>query len=91
MEEIERIGRERKVERPIGSLIHDGLTVRKELEIELYRERIERHVACRTSYVLKLEIKAIRSGQRRPRGKRATRFPFFSVYVGFVKNATCGY
>jgi hypothetical protein len=59
VEEIERIGRERNVERPIGSLIHDGLTVRKELEIQLYRERLERHVACKTSYVLKLEIKAM--------------------------------
>ena len=59
VEEIVRIAQERQVERPIGSLIHDGLTVRKELEIELYRERIERHVARRTSYILKLEIKAM--------------------------------
>ena len=45
VEEVEKIARERMVAHPIGSLIHDGLTVRKEPEIGTYRERLETHVA----------------------------------------------
>ena len=59
VEEIEKIARERMVAHPIGSLIHDGLTVRKELEISTYRERLEMHIARKTTYLLKLEIKVM--------------------------------
>jgi hypothetical protein len=57
--EVEAIGRERKVENPIGSMIFDGLTVRKELEICRYIQRLERCIEKRTDYTLKLEIKAM--------------------------------
>jgi hypothetical protein len=59
VDEIERIAQERRIEHPIGSLIHDGLTVRKELEIGSYRERLERRVTGATTYTLQLEIKAM--------------------------------
>jgi hypothetical protein len=59
VDEIERIAQERMIEHPIGSLIHDGLTVRKELEIGLYRERLQRRVTGATTYTLQLEIKAM--------------------------------
>jgi len=57
VDEIERIAQERRIEHPIGSLIHDGLTVRKELEIGSYRERLERRITGATRYTLRLEIK----------------------------------
>jgi hypothetical protein len=48
VEEVEKIARERASawsRTQSASLIHDGLTVRKELEIGTYRERLETHVA----------------------------------------------
>jgi hypothetical protein len=57
VEGVETIARERKVEHPIGSLIHDGLTVRKELEIGRHLARLERAIEAKTGYVLKLELK----------------------------------
>lgn len=55
--EVETIARERKIENPIGSLIYDGMTVRKELEIERHLARLEKCIARKTEYTLKLEIK----------------------------------
>jgi hypothetical protein len=55
--EVEKIARERKVENPIGSLIYDGMTVKKELEIDRHLARLERCIAKKTDYTLKLEIK----------------------------------
>ena len=55
--EVEKIARERKIENPIGSLIYDGMTVKKELEIDRHLARLERCIAKKTDYTLKLEIK----------------------------------
>lgn len=55
--EVEVIARERKIERAIGSLIYDGLTVKSELEIGRYLTRLERCIMRKTDYTLKIEIK----------------------------------
>ena len=56
-EEVHTIARERKIESPIGSLIYDGLTVKKEMEIVRYLPRIERCISKKTDYTLKLALK----------------------------------
>jgi hypothetical protein len=55
--EVEKIARERKIENPIGSLIYDGMTVKKELGIEGHIARLEMCITRKTEYTLKLEIK----------------------------------
>jgi hypothetical protein len=55
--EVEKIASERKIENPIGSLIYDGLTVKKELGIEGHIARLEMCITRKTEYTLKLEIK----------------------------------
>ena len=56
-DEVNAIARERKIEDPIGSLIYDGMTVKKELGIDRHLTRLERCISRKTEYTLKLEIK----------------------------------
>jgi len=56
-EEINRIGKERKIINPTGGLIFDGLHIRKEMNIIEIVEQLESHIHSKTGYKLKLEIK----------------------------------
>ena len=55
--EVETIAQERKIERATGSLIYDGLTIKKELEIGKYIARLEKCIGKKTDYALKLQLK----------------------------------
>lgn len=55
--EINRIGKTRKIENPVGSLIFDGLHVDKRMMVGDMVEKLESHLHSKTGYRLKLEIK----------------------------------
>ena len=55
--EICRIGKERKIQHPVGALIFDGLHVDKAMNIIEIVEQLESHIHSKTGYKLKLEIK----------------------------------
>ncbi len=55
--EICRLGKERKVQHPVGALIFDGLHVDKAMNIIEVVEQLESHIHSKTGYKLKLEIK----------------------------------
>lgn len=56
-EEIQNIAKDRRIEHAIGSLIYDGLHVKKTLEIRNYIKRIEKAISRKSDYMLHLEIK----------------------------------
>ena len=56
--EICRIGKERKIQHPVGALIFDGLHVDKAMNVQEIVEQLESHIHSKTGgYKLKLEIK----------------------------------
>lgn len=57
VEEVKQIGKDCKIDNPVGGLIYDGFHVKKEVEIRNHIKRLEKAVARKTDYDVKLEIK----------------------------------
>ena len=55
--EINEIAREKYVDEPIGSLIHDGLHVKKDLKVSDHISRMEERINFDTGYEIKLAVK----------------------------------